>query len=111
RDRQDAEVQPLSQATEVEAAFEAAVAPLFADPRVTRGRKQLCCEVDDKVFAMVSGGRLVVKLPPARVDELVARGVGDRFQLGQRVMKGWLALSPDRSAEFARLASEAQGCV
>jgi hypothetical protein len=93
----------------VEEAFEAAVAPLFADPRVGRGRKQLCCEVADKVFAMVSGGRIVVKLPRARVEELVGQGAGDYFQLGSRTMKEWLALGP--AADPAGLVVEAREFV
>ena len=93
----------------VEAAFEAAVAPLFADPRVGRGRKTLCCEVADKVFAMVSGGRIVVKLPRARVDALVGQGAGDYLRLGSRTMKEWLALGP--SADPTNLVVEARDFV
>lgn len=96
--------------TTVEAAFEAAVAPLLADPLVGRGRKRHCVDVAGKVFAMVSGGRLVVKLPRARVDELVERGAGDRFRLGGRAMAEWVAL-PVELAEPGPLVAEARRYV
>ena len=41
-----------------------------------------------KLFAMVSKGELVVKLPRERVDELVEAGAGHRFDPGHgRLMK------------------------
>jgi len=91
----------------IEAGFEAAVAPLFADRRVGRGRKQLCCEVDGRVFAMVSLGQMVVKLPRARVDALIAAGSGRPYQLGARVMKEWVALTPEARDAWPGLAEEA----
>src|SRR5438045_3933588 len=50
-------------------------------------------KVNNKIFAMLTRGSLVVKLPAARVDELVASGQGQRFDAGKgRPMKEWLAL-------------------
>ena len=49
---------------------------------------------------MVTRGRLVVKLGRPRVDELVAGGLGERFDTGRgRVMKEWFALTADRPWE------------
>jgi hypothetical protein len=51
-------------------------------------------KVNGKIFAMMSQGTLVVKLPRARVDELVEAGSGTRFDPGHgRLMKEWLAVS------------------
>ena len=49
--------------------------------------------IGGKIFAMVTGGALVLKLPRQRVEELVADGRGAPFQLGKRVMKEWVALT------------------
>ena len=65
-------------------------------------------KVNDKIFAMMTPrGEFVVKIPKARVDELVNQGVGERFEPGPgRIMKEWLAL--DRHPElWAELANEA----
>ncbi len=65
-------------------------------------------KVNDKVFAFVSRGRLVVKLPRARVDALVAAGEADRFDPGHgRLMKEWLALKPKSELGWLPLAREA----
>ena len=52
-------------------------------------------KVHGKIFAMLQGGRLVVKLPRQRVDELIDTGFGGRFESAQgRPMKEWVTLSP-----------------
>src|SRR5215472_8238797 len=62
-------------------------------------------KVNGKIFAMMTpGAEFVVKIPKARVDELVDQGVGERFEPGPgRVMKEWLALDghPERWTELA----------
>lgn len=64
------------------------------------------------IFAMLAQGRLVVKLPKARVDALVAAGEGQRFDPGHgRLMKEWLSLEPASTLEWLPLAREAQGFV
>ncbi|HET6411661.1 MAG TPA: hypothetical protein VFG53_06345 [Anaeromyxobacter sp.] len=57
-----------------------------------------------KTFAMVTRERLVVKFPPARVDELVRAGWGKRFQGSRgRNMNEWFALTKDHPwAELTR---------
>ncbi|HEX6817798.1 MAG TPA: TfoX/Sxy family protein [Ktedonobacterales bacterium] len=66
-------------------------------------------KVDNKVFAMLSGGRLVLKLPRARVDALVAAGTGERFDPRRdgRVMKEWVTLDPKLADHWLALAQEA----
>jgi len=65
-------------------------------------------KVNGKIFAMMTPrAEFVVKIPKARVDELVKQGVGERFEPGPgRVMKEWIAL--DRHPEhWTGLAEEA----
>src|SRR6516225_7859094 len=55
-----------------------------SDPTVSVGKlfASVGLRVRGKIFAMVVRDRLVVKLPKARVDELVARGMAERFDPG-----------------------------
>ena len=58
-------------------------------------------KVDGRIFALFTHGTLVVKLPRARVDELVGVGTGKRFDPGRgrgRVMTEWLELTNARQA-------------
>lgn len=62
-----------------------------------------------KIFAMLARGRLVVKLPRERVDELVASGEAERFDPGHgRRMKEWASLQPDSGQDWTELAAEAR---
>lgn len=70
------------------------------------GRSALRCE--GKIFAMFVRGRLVVKIPAARVDELVRASEGVRFDANKGTpMKEWLSLDPGSEVEWADLAREA----
>lgn len=65
-------------------------------------------QLDGKIFAMLSKGKLVVKLPRQRVDVLVAEGLGQRFDPGHgRLMKEWFALNPSADMNWLSLAREA----
>jgi hypothetical protein len=63
--------------------------------------------VNGKIFAMLVKGRLVLKLPKKRVDEMVAARQGNYFDPGHgRLMKQWISISPGR-APWIDLAKEA----
>ena len=65
-----------------------------------------------RIYAMLVNGELVVKLPKARVDELVGDGVGRRFEPGTgRVMKEWLSVPPSASRRWKALVHEAKAFV
>ena len=69
-------------------------------------------KVDGKIFAMVSRGELVVKLPRERVDGLIASGRGTRFDPGHgRLMKEWVSVAPGHSRSWPKLAEEAREFV
>ena len=65
----------------------------------------------DKVFASLIDDRLVLKLPAARVDELISAGVGERFTSGQRPMREWVTVSGEHATSWADLVAEAHGFV
>jgi hypothetical protein len=95
---------------------DAALAPLVADyearldaPGRAFGKNGL--KVGGKLFALFTQGTLVVKLPKARVAELVAKGQGEPFDPGHgRLMKEWLTVRSGK-ATWARLAREAHDFV
>ena len=68
-------------------------------------------KVNGKIFAMFGRGRLVVKLPKQRVDELVSTGESERFDPGHGgVMKEWVAVGVEKDA-WVSLAREAYNFV
>ena len=61
-----------------------------------------------KIFAMLVRGRLVVKLPEARVAELITAGEGAAFEANKGTpMREWFSLDPESVADWLSLASEA----
>jgi hypothetical protein len=61
-----------------------------------------------RIFAMLSHDCLVVKLPRARVDQLVAAGLGVRFDAGKGTpMKEWFVLAAAADLSWSDLAHEA----
>ena len=68
--------------------------------------------VGGKIFAMLVRGDLVVKLPRARVDALVAAGQGQAFDPRRdgRLMKEWLVFRGD-DPSWLDLAREAHAFV
>ena len=64
--------------------------------------------VGGKIFAMVSQGGLVLKLPRDRVGELVETGRGTHFDAGRgRAMKEWVVVPPSRARLWEKLVEEA----
>jgi len=63
--------------------------------------------VDGKIFAMLVKRKFVAKIPKDRVDDLVSRGIGERFDPGHgRPMKEWVAVGDGR-VNWIELAREA----
>jgi hypothetical protein len=99
-----------------EAAFARVATALSRDPRVdppelarAKGFGSKGLKVARKLFAFRSSrGDLVLKLPAARVDALVAAGAGERYDPGHgRLMKEWVAIDPASGKRWLALAKEA----
>ena len=110
-------VPSAAQGDKAEVLFEQLVERFRAEPAVTppsggAGFGAAGLKVDGKLFAMLSKGALIVKLPRERVDELVGAGTGTRFDPGHgRVMKEWIEVPVARNRLWRRLAEESQGFV
>ncbi|HVN13941.1 MAG TPA: TfoX/Sxy family protein [Kineosporiaceae bacterium] len=69
-------------------------------------------KVDGSIFAMLTRDELVVKLPGARVAELVASGAGRPFDAGKRSpMKEWVVVAGLDVQDWRVLAEEALAFV
>jgi hypothetical protein len=95
--------------------FVAVVNAFTSNPRVTyggRGFGSRALRVDGRIFAMSSTrGKFVVKLPRARVAELVRRHYADRFSpVPGRPMKEWAVIRAERLS-WLELAQEAYAFV
>lgn len=69
------------------------------------GAGNVVLKVKGKIFAMLIGDAVVLKLPKARVDDLVERALGTRFdpKKNGREMKEWIVLeSPTNAVDLAR---------
>lgn len=65
-------------------------------------------KVKGRIFAMLVRGDLVLKLPRARVEELVVQRHGVHFDAGKgKPMKEWFVLSPTSRKPWSPLAQEA----
>jgi TfoX/Sxy family transcriptional regulator of competence genes len=77
-------------------AFEKVANEFAGRPHVTSGAMMASpgLKVGGKIFAMLTRDRFVVKLPKARVDELIAQSSGTRFDPGHgRLMKEWIVVN------------------
>jgi hypothetical protein len=64
-----------------------------------RGFGSQALKIDGAIFAMISSGRLVVKLPARRVTELIESGGGQPFDAGKgKPLKEWVSLIADEAA-------------
>jgi hypothetical protein len=92
----------IADATAVPASFAPVVRAFATNRTVSLGRRFSTgnvLSVNGKIFAMLVKGKLVVKLPKQRVDELVAARVGTYFDPGHgRLMKQWISIGPGRAA-------------
>jgi uncharacterized protein (TIGR02453 family) len=87
------------------------VEPMYTDPAVQRSTMMglPCVRLDGRFFASLDRRThaLLVKLPTARVGELIADGVGEPFAPAGRVFREWVAIpKPDRE-RWQRLLTEA----
>jgi hypothetical protein len=100
---------------EPEALFRHAVAAFDDDPRVRAGTGfggSPGRRVEGRIFAMLANGELVVKLPAARVTELVSSGAGRAFDAGKgRPMREWVSVSPADPDAWPGLVVEAYAFV
>ena len=97
--------------------YDAICRSLLDDPAVSRdsdetphrtGFGSAALKVDDKIFAMLVKGWLVVKLPQHRVDTLVTLGEGERYDPGGgRLMREWVTVGPEAEVPWLDLAREA----
>lgn len=88
------------------------IAEFAGEPGVTPGTgfgSAPGLRVRGKIFAMLSGDRLVVKLPKPRVDELVAAGRGERFNPRRdgRLLTEWVTVAIRPTPECRQLVNDA----
>jgi hypothetical protein len=83
-----------------------------SDAGPARGFGSNAPKVNGKFFASLTKGRLLSKLPEARVDALVKAKKADRFSTGVgRVKKEWATVAPSTETEWLALAEEARAYV
>ena len=103
-----------STSEEVDPRFAPVIAAFVRDKAVTSGKMMASVglKVNGKIFAMMSRGKFVAKLPKSRVDELVGTGVGEYFDPRQdgRLMKEWVAIGETKPS-WIELAKEAHRFV
>jgi hypothetical protein len=93
--------------------YEDLIDELVGEPGVTppqrkSGFGRSAMRFDGKIFVMFVRGRLVLKLPEQRVDELVRAHSGVRFNANKgRPMREWLSLDPAAGQDWPQLAREA----
>ena len=82
-------------------------------PGVTRAKVFgfTALKIHGKVFATVADGRLVVKLAPERIAELIAQGQGQMFVGYGKVMRGWIQLTTTDDGDWRRFAEEARAYI
>ncbi len=73
------------------------VTPPSDGPQPQKGFGALALKVQNKIFAMLVEGKLVVKLPKHRVEALIASGAGERFDHRRTRVGREMAPSGERS--------------
>lgn len=111
--RKEKAAPPVDAASGLDPRFRLVADAFAGDPHVTFGKMMASpgLKVNGKIFAMLSRGRFVVKLPRPSVDALVASGAGERFDPGHgRIMNEWVVVAPG-AGDWLELAREAHGYV
>jgi hypothetical protein len=100
---------------EQEADFWALAEPILARAGVSRSTMMglPCLRIDGRFFASFDrrAGDLLVKLPEARVDRLVASGRAHSFAPAGRRFREWAAVGPTRRQGWPALLDEALAFV
>jgi hypothetical protein len=79
---------------------------------VKRGFGSGALKVNEKIYASLTRGRLLLKLPAHRVDELVRLNTGNPFSTGaSRVKREWLTVDVAHARRWRQLAEEAREFV
>lgn len=90
--------------------FAEVIAALAVEPGVRKGRMfgTDALKVGKRVFAMERRGQLVIKVSAKRAAELRDAGTAEAFDPGHgRVMKEWVAVSPEEKVDWVQLSREA----
>ncbi len=92
--------------------YEDLIDDLMGEPGVTPpgggGFGRSACRFNGKIFVMFVRGRLVLKLPEDRVDDMITAGHGVRFDANKGTpMREWLSLDPASDQPWLPLAKEA----
>ncbi len=101
--------QRLDEMNPAEAGFAEIVALAIQEPEVNEGRAfhSPALKVGGKIFAMLVGQALVVKLPAERCAGLVASGPVQPFRSGGRRMREWVSVGEEALGDWPALAGEA----
>lgn len=90
-------------------------AVLIADGRAEEGElmRSRCLRVDGEFMAMAEyrTGDLVLKLPAARVAELIEAGDGLPFAPAKKVFKEWIQITGRKEKQWVALMAEAHAFV
>jgi hypothetical protein len=92
--------------------YEDLIDELMGEPGVTppqgRGFGRSAVRFNGKIFVMFVRGRLVLKLPEDRIENLITSGHGIRFDANKGTpMREWLSLDPASDQPWSPLAREA----
>jgi hypothetical protein len=110
-------IRPMSDEAEAQARFDRLAAKMANHDGVTlgsgrRGFGSGALHVNGRIFAMLSAGRLVVKLPSDRVTSLISNGGAAPFDAGKgRPMKEWAAIRHGADDVWLARAEEARAFV
>jgi hypothetical protein len=98
-----------------DAAFAAIAELLLGEPEVSEGTgfgRNAGLRIRGKIFAMLVGGELVVKLPAERCAGLAANGSARPFESGRgRPLREWISVGEGARPEWPALAREALAFV